>query len=138
MHLMNAYVIWKFARNIGGAKKVLVDLAGKSREAFLASGFYNFPTFPQLVPDLKQLVANDPKANPQDKYAIFTDADKWTVNVGYPGYANGAIDEIWKERVLPKMFADAASGRLTPEAALDLYSGQTAKIFDKWRARRKV
>lgn len=138
MHLMNAYVIWKFARNIGGAKKFLVDLAGKSREAFLASGFYNFPTFPQLVPDLKQLVANDPKANPQDKYAIFTDADKWTVNVGYPGYANGAIDEIWKEWLLPKMFADAASGRLTPEAALDLYSGQTAKIFDKWRARRKV
>lgn len=138
MHLMNAYVIWKFARNIDGAKKFLVDLAGHSRDAFMASGFYNFPTYPQLVPDLKQLVANDPKGSPPDKYSIFTDADKWTVNVGYPGYANGAIDEIWKGWLIPKMFADAASGRLTPEAALDLYAAQSAAIFDKWRARRKV
>jgi multiple sugar transport system substrate-binding protein len=37
MHLMNAYAIWKFARNIDGAKKFLVDLAGASRNAFLAS-----------------------------------------------------------------------------------------------------
>jgi multiple sugar transport system substrate-binding protein len=138
MHLMNAYVIWKFARNIDGAKKFLVDLAGHSRDAFMASGFYNFPTYPQLVPDLKQLVSNDPKGSPADKYAIFTDADKWTVNVGYPGYANGAIDEIWKGWLIPKMFADAASGRLTPEAALDLYAAQSSAIFDKWRARRKV
>ena len=138
MHLMNAYVIWKFARNIDGAKRFLVDLAGASRDAFLASGFYNFPTFPQLVPDLQKLVANDPKAVPPDKYAIFSDADKWTVGVGYPGFANGAIDEIWKGWLIPKMFADAASGRLTPEAALDLYSGQVNDIFGKWRALKKV
>lgn len=138
MHLMNAYVIWKFARNIDGAKKFLVDLAGQSRNAFLASEFYNFPTFPQLVPDLKQLIANDPKANPTDKYNIFTDADRWTVNVGYPGYASGPIDEIWKEWLLPKMFADAASGRLSPEDALDMYANQSKLIFDKWRARKKA
>jgi multiple sugar transport system substrate-binding protein len=138
MHLMNAYVIWKFARNISGAKRFLVDLAGASRDAFLASGFYNFPTFPQLVPDLQKLVANDPKAVPPDKYAIFSDADKWTVGVGYPGYANGAIDEIWRGWLIPKMFADAASGRLTPEAALDLYSAQVNDIFGKWRSLKKV
>ena len=66
------------------------------------------------------------------------DADKWTVNVGYPGYANAAIDEIWKDWLIPKMFADAASGRLTPEAALDLYSEQATQIFKKWRAQKKV
>ncbi len=138
MHLMNAYVIWNFARNIGGAKKFLVDLAGHSRDAFMASGFYNFPTFPQLVPDLQQLVANDPKATPSDKYAIFSDASKWTVPVGYPGYANAAVDEIWKEWIVPRMFADAASGRLTPEASMDLYSGQVAEIYKKWQGLRKV
>ena len=138
MHLMNAYVIWKFARNIDGAKRFLVDLAGASRDAFLASGFYNFPTYPQLVPDLQKLVAMDPKAVPADKYAIFSDADKWTVGVGYPGYANGAIDEIWKGWLIPKMFADTASGRMTPEAALDLYSNQVNQIFAKWRGLKKV
>jgi multiple sugar transport system substrate-binding protein len=138
MHLMNAYVIWNFARNIDGAKRFLVDLAGQSREAFLASGFYNFPTYPQLVPDLQKLIASDPKATPADKYAIFSDASQWTVGVGYPGYANGAVDEIWKEWIVPRMFADAASGRLSPEAALDLYAGQVNEIYKKWQARRKV
>ena len=138
MHLMNAYAIWKFARNIDGAKKFLVDLAGASRSAFLASEFYNFPTYPQLVPDLQQLIVRDAKAQPPDKYAIFSDADKWTVGVGHPGYANGAIDEIWKEWIIPRMFADAASGRLTPEASLDLYAGQVDEIYAKWRKLRKV
>ncbi len=46
MHLMNAYVIWKFAKNLDGAQQFLVDLAAESRNAFLASRFYNFPTFP--------------------------------------------------------------------------------------------
>jgi multiple sugar transport system substrate-binding protein len=131
-------VIWKFAQNIDGAKRFLIDLAGQSRAAFLASGFYNFPTFPQLVPDLQTLIANDPRATPPDKYAIFSDADRWTVGVGHPGYASAAIDEIWKEWVVPRMFADVASGRRTPEAALDLYSAQVDAIYAKWRARRKV
>ena len=138
MHLMNAYVIWKFSRNIDGAKKFLVDLAGESRNAFIASGFYNLPTYPQLISDVNTLIGHDPKATPPDKYKIFTDAAKWTINVGYPGYANAAIDEIWKSWLIPRMFADAASGRLSPEAALDLYAGQSIKIFDKWRIQHKV
>jgi multiple sugar transport system substrate-binding protein len=138
MHLMNAYVIWKFAKNIDGAKKFLVDLTAESRNAFLASQFYNFPTYPQLVPDLAKLVANDPKGKPANKYQIFQDASKWTVNVGYPGYANAAIDEIFKTWLIPRMFADAASGRHTPEVALDMYAGQVVNIYDKWRALGKV
>jgi multiple sugar transport system substrate-binding protein len=138
MHLMNAYVIWKFAKNIDGAKKFLVDLTAESRNAFLASQFYNFPTYPQLVPDLAKLVANDPKGKPENKYQIFQDASKWTVNVGYPGYANAAIDEIFKTWLIPRMFADAASGRHTPEVALDMYAGQVVNIYNKWRALGKV
>ncbi len=138
MHLMNAYVVWNFAENIEGAKQFLVDLTGQTRQAFSASSFYNFPTYPQLVPDLPMQLANDPRANPADKYKILTDAGKWTVNVGYPGYANGAIDEIFREWLLPRMFADAASGRMTPEAALDMYSGKINDIYEKWRGRRKV
>jgi multiple sugar transport system substrate-binding protein len=138
MHLMNAYVIWRFSQNIDGAKRFLIDLTGESRNAFIASGFYNFPTYPQLEPDLNKLISSDPRAKPADKYKIFTDAAKWTINVGYPGYSNAAIDEIWKGWLIPRMFADAASGRLTPEAALDMYAGQSNKIFEKWRALKKV
>jgi multiple sugar transport system substrate-binding protein len=138
MHLMNAYVIWKFSKNIDGAKRFLVDLAAESRNAFLASRFYNFPTFPQLVPDLAALLGNDPKANPADKYKVMQNAASWTVNVGFPGYANAASDEIFSTWLIPKMFADVASGKLAPDAALDQYSGQVAAIYDKWHKLGKV
>jgi multiple sugar transport system substrate-binding protein len=138
MHLMNAYVVWKFSRNIDGAQRFLVDLAGQSPAAFAASGFYNFPTFPQLVPDLARQMSRDAAGKPADKYAVLADAADWTINVGYPGFANAAIDEIWKGWLVPRMFADTASGRLSPEAALDLYAAQAAAIHAKWRERGKV
>jgi multiple sugar transport system substrate-binding protein len=138
MHLMNAYVIWKFSKNIEGAKKFLVDLTAESRDAFRASQFYNSPTYPQLVKDLNSLIAKDPKSNPTDKYQLFTDASKWTVNVGYPGYSNAAIDEIFNTWLIPNMFADVASGKLQPQSAMDMYAGQVERIYDKWRRRGKV
>jgi len=60
------------------------------------------------------------------------------VPLGYPGYANAAVDEVLKEWIVPRMFADVASGRLTPEASMDLYSGQVAEIYRKWQGLRKV
>jgi multiple sugar transport system substrate-binding protein len=135
---MNAYVVWKFSPNIDGAQRFLVDLAGQSAAAFAASGFYNFPTFPQLVPDLARQMSRDAAGKPADKYAVLADAADWTINVGYPGFANAAIDEIWKGWLVPRMFADTASGRLSPEAALDLYAAQAATIHAKWRERGKV
>jgi multiple sugar transport system substrate-binding protein len=72
-HVMDVYVIWKFAENIEGAKQFLVDYIGNFRRGFLASELYNFPCFPQKVPDLKPLVANDPKAKPPDKYKVLDD-----------------------------------------------------------------
>jgi multiple sugar transport system substrate-binding protein len=53
------YVIWRFAENIEGAKRFLVDYAANLRRAFLASGFQNMPGLPGAVPDLAGLVAND-------------------------------------------------------------------------------
>lgn len=138
MHLMNAYVIWKFAKNIEGAKKFLVDLTAESRNAFRASQFYNFPTYPQLVPDIQTLIAKDSKASPADKYQVFRDANKWTINVGYPGYSNAAIDESFNSWLIPNMFADVASGKLSPDSAMAQYAGELSRIFDKWRGRGKV
>src|SRR5689334_23440698 len=39
-HVMGVYVIWKFAENIDGAKKFLVDYIGNFHEAFVNSQFY--------------------------------------------------------------------------------------------------
>ena len=137
-HLLDVYVIWKFADNIKGAKKFLVDFVGDSREVFLASQFYNFPCFPQTVPDLQALIAADPKAVPANKYKVFRDVTEWTVNLGYPGYANAATDEIYKTWLISTMFATCASGRMSPEDALDEADKICRDIFLKWNTQGKV
>ncbi len=137
-HLLDVYVIWKFAANIDGAKQFLVDYVGDFREAFLASQFYNFPCFPQTVPDLKSLLANDPKADPRDKYNVLADVSEWITNVGFPGHANAAIDEIFSNWTLSTMFAQAARGKMRPQDALNAAHHEVVAVFDKWRARGLV
>ncbi|MGH7388894.1 MAG: ABC transporter substrate-binding protein [Candidatus Rokuibacteriota bacterium] len=134
-HVMNCYVIWKFAKNIDGAKKFLIDHTMNFREAFLASEFYDFPCFARTVPDLKKAIANDPKAHPPNKYKVMEDVLEWATNVGYPGYANAAIDEIFNTWVINVMMAKAASGSATPEEALKEAQAACKRIFAKWKDR---
>ena len=61
-HVMDVYVIWKFAENIDGAKKFLVDYVGNFRQAFVNGEFYDFPCFQRTVPDLKQLTQQRPQS----------------------------------------------------------------------------
>ncbi len=134
-HVMSVYVIWKFAENIEGAKQFLVDYIGNFRKAFLASEFYNFPCFPDTVPDLKTLIAYDPKADPPDKYKVLGDVQEWATNVGYPGYANAAIDEIYGTYLITTMFEKAAKGEATPEDAIKEAEAKCKHIFATWKER---
>ncbi len=132
-HVMDVYVIWKFAENIEGAKKFLVDYIGNFKQGFMASEFYNFPCFPKTVPDLKQLISRDSKAKPADKYAVMSDVLDWATNVGYPGYANAAIDEVFSTWVVNTMFAKAATGAETPEDAIKQGEAACKRIWAKWK-----
>jgi multiple sugar transport system substrate-binding protein len=132
------YVIWNFAENIEDAKRFLVDCVASSQPAFLASGFQNMPSFPDAMPDLASVVANDANASPPDKYSLLAAAPTWTTNVGYPGYANPAIGEIYDEGLIPTMCARAATGQLTPEEALDQADQEVRRIFAKWQERGKI
>jgi multiple sugar transport system substrate-binding protein len=137
-HVMDVYAIWNFAQNIDGAKKFLVDYIGNFRDGFLASEFYNFPCFPGTVPDLQQLIAHDPKATPPDKYAVLGDVLDWATNVGYPGYANAAIDEVFNTWVVNTMFAKAATGTLSPEDALSEAEAACKRIWAKWQEKGAI
>jgi len=135
-HVMNVYVIWKFAENIAGAKKFLVDYVGNFHRAFEASEFYNFPCFPKQVPDLKQMVQHDSKGKPPDKYAVLADSLDWATNVGYPGYSNAAIDDIYSQWIVNNMFAKAAQGVMSPEDAVKEAEAKARDIFAKWKERK--
>jgi multiple sugar transport system substrate-binding protein len=132
-HVMSCYVIWQFAENKEGAKQFLMDLVNGFSTAFNASEFYIFPCFPATVPDIKTRLANDPKAVPNNKYAVLGDVLTWATNVGYPGYATAAIDEAFNTFVIPTMFAKAARDEMSPEAAVAAADTELRRIFDKWK-----
>jgi multiple sugar transport system substrate-binding protein len=134
--VMGVYVVWKFAENIPGAKKFLVDYVGNFRQAFVNGEFYDFPCFQRTVPDLKQLLSKDKKAQPPDKYKVLEDVLNWATNVGYPGYANAAIDEIYQKWIINVMFAKAAQGVLSPEDAVKEAEAECKRIWEKWRERK--
>ena len=137
-HVMSVYVIWKFAENIDGAKKFLVDYVGNFHQAFEKSEFYNFPCWPKQVADLKQIVAKDAKGLPPDKYAVLGDSVDWATNVGFPGYSTAAIDDGYSTWVLNTMFAQAATGTLSPEAAVKEAEEKYKKIWEKWAERKLI
>ena len=131
-HVMNCYVIWKFAENIDGAKQFLIDLVGSFGSVFRQSEFYNFPCYPSTVPDLTQLLADDPKADPPGKYKVLTNVLDWSTNVGYPGYATAGIDEVFNTFVIPTMFARVARGEASPEDAASAAHKEVERIFARW------
>ena len=136
--VVDTFSIWRFAKNIEGAKQFLVDYTGQSREEFLATKYRFSQAFPGAILDLETLVSNRPDTNPPDKYQALASTEEWSTNHGHPGYYNPAISEIYRSGLIPKMFIAAATGKMTPEEALTQADQEVRKIYDKWRTLGKV
>jgi multiple sugar transport system substrate-binding protein len=132
-HVMNCHVIWEFAENKEGAQKFLIDYMDHFHEGFAAGQFYNFPCFPSTVPDLQKEIANDPRANPADKYKVLGNVLDWATNVGYPGYASAGISEAFSTWVIPTMFASVARGDQSAEDAAKAAEAEYKRIFARWK-----
>jgi len=138
-HVMGAYVVWKFARNKRMAQKFLADLEIKYIGAFENSKLYNFPSWPASVPNIARRVERDPVAKPPGKYKILAEiAEKHTLNPGWPGNTNAAIDEIINKFMIPQMVAEVAQGKRTPEEAAKVYDLSFRRIFQRWRNLGKI
>jgi multiple sugar transport system substrate-binding protein len=141
-HVMGVYVIWKFAKNKEAAKKFLVDQELGYQEHFQQSKFYNFPGWIGAVkggfPAIRKMAAGD-KHKPAGKYTVLTTiAEKYTTNVGFPGYSNAVIDEVFNRYLIPQMFARVAQGKSTPEDAVRDYAREFTAINRKWRNQKLV
>ena len=137
-HVMGCYVIWKFAKNKRAASKFLVDLEVQYTGAFENSRFYNFPSFPGSVRNLSRRLERDPHT-PKGKYKILETINKrYTYNVGYPGFSNAAMDEVFNKFLIPQMFAEVAQGKRTPDDAARAYQREIGRIFAAWRKRKKI
>ena len=137
-HVMGCYVIWKFAQNKPMARKFLVDLEVKYTGAFENSRFYNFPAWPNSVRNIPVRLRRDPN-QPAGKYVVLDEINqKYTKNVGYPGFSNPAIDEVFNKFLIPQMFAEVAQDKRTAADAAKEYDRQLREIFQKWRNRGKL
>ena len=139
-HVMGCYVVWKFAKNKPAAEKFLADLCINYKAATNASKLYNFPSFPGAYP-FEQIykTAKADAHKPRGKYTILTTiAKKYTHNVGYPGYSNAAINELFVTYVIPQMFAEVAQGKSSAEDAVNAANRKITGIFRKWKRRGKI
>lgn len=137
-HAVFVSMIPSHARNPDTAKEFLLHLVNNYAEATRQSEFYTFPAWSSTVPDLfaegGPLDADPYGSEPPDKLAPLKGAEDWTVNLGWPGYANAAIGEVFRTFPLSTMMARAARRELSPADAVAEAERAIVPIFDKWRA----
>jgi len=81
-------------------------------------------------------VEREPRAGTPEQ--VLDDVLAWTANLGYRGYSNAAVEEIFNTGALNEMVGKAASGAETPERALDIAHAHCEKVRANWRARGEV
>jgi multiple sugar transport system substrate-binding protein len=141
-HVMGIFVVWRFAQNRSAAVKFIADIQKNYAPHFRESEFYNFPAFPNAVRGgfraMRRQAARD-QHRPLGKYTVLTTiAQRYTTNVGHPGFANAAIDETFNTFLIPQMFAAVARGQMTAEEAARDFHNRIGSIFIKWRRLGKV
>jgi multiple sugar transport system substrate-binding protein len=134
-HVMGVHTIWKFAQEKALAKKYIRDQQLQYIGHFLNSKFYNFPAWPKAVPNIKKKLQRDPSG----KYTVLDKISRTaTTNVGFPGYSNAAIDEVFNTWLIPQMFAQVAQGNKSAAESVRDTTTEVRRIFRKWRARGKI
>jgi multiple sugar transport system substrate-binding protein len=137
-HVMHTYMIWKFAQNKREARKFLTDLEVTYTGAFLNSKYYNFPSWPRSVKNVRVRLRRD-DAQPRGKYMILDRISRrYTHNVGHPGFTNAAIGEVFDNFLIQNMFAEVARGQRSAADAARDYHRRIDRVFAKWRRRGKI
>jgi multiple sugar transport system substrate-binding protein len=135
-HVMYNWIVPNHAANPEAAKEFLLHYTGNLGVVAWHSKLYDFPAYPDVVPDLGTWLSADPYgAQPPDKLALLENAVDWSTNIGYPGTANTAEGEVFATFVIPNMFARAARGEVSPQQAVADAEAQIIPIFDNWRTR---
>jgi multiple sugar transport system substrate-binding protein len=132
-HVTNCSAVWSFAENKEGAKQFLSDLIDSSKTVYEKSQGCNFPIYQKTVPDLIVRLENDPRAAPSYKYKELKDALHWTMNLGYPGFANPVAMEAFNTFVVPRMFMSVVKGELSPEDAARAAEAEVKRIAERWK-----
>ena len=138
-HVIQQWIIPKYAKNADAAKEFLLHYTANFPAVTYNSELYDLPGWPSLVPQVNGWLDKDPfGANPANKLSLLKTATSWSANIGYPGPSNPAVGEIFSTNVLPTMFGRAARGQVSAKDAVAEAEKQINAIFKNWRARGLV
>jgi multiple sugar transport system substrate-binding protein len=139
-HVMYNWIVPDFEGvNVSAAQEFLLHYTENLAAVTWNSKLYDFPAFPDRVPDLDGWLDDDPfGSNPPTKLQVLKTALDWATNIGHPGPASPAIGQVFGESIIPVMFAEAAQGNKTPAEAVADAETQINAIFDDWRSQGLV
>jgi multiple sugar transport system substrate-binding protein len=123
----NVFAVWKFSKNIPGAKEFILGLHEHHTEAMTASLGYNMPFLKDFYKKPMPVLGNDPKLTVlQDQLSI-------NAFFGYPGPITPAAQEVLTTFVIPDMFTRVARGGNIDEA-VNWAAGEYRRIYAKHKA----
>src|SRR5215813_14810718 len=123
----NVWAIWKFSKNVAGAKEFIQAISDSQKEAMAASRGYNLPfllgQYAKPMPGL----GNDPKL------ATLQEQGKITAFFGHPGPMSPPAQEVLTTFIVPDMFTRVARGG-NVEDTMKWGVGEVRRIYAKHKS----
>ncbi len=123
----NVWAIWKFSKNIAGAKEFIQGISDSQKEAMTASRGYNMPFMRGQYAKPMPGLGNDAKLS------ILQEQDKITAFFGHPGPMTPQAQEVLTTFVVPDMFTRVARGG-DLEETMKWGVGEIRRIYAKHKA----
>jgi hypothetical protein len=135
-HVMYNWIAPKFSTNFDAAQEFLLHYTTNLKQATYESKMYDFPGYPDQVPELDGWLDEDPftiEGDDPTKLQPLKTAVEWSTNLGYPGPASPAIGEIIGTYILPTLLARVARGEQAAQQSVEQADQECRQIFEKWR-----
>jgi len=136
-HVMYNWIAPEFSTNFDAAQEFLLHYTANLARVSYESKLYDFPGYPDQVPQMDGWLDEDPFAlegDDETKLQPLKTALDWSTNLGHPGPASPAIGEINGTFVLPNMLARVARGKQEAEQSVEQAHEECEQIFGKWRS----
>ncbi|MEM8860503.1 MAG: ABC transporter substrate-binding protein [Chloroflexota bacterium] len=143
-HVWMIYVVPLYVEEMEllAAKAFMLHLAANYNQAVYNSELYNFPAWASTTPQLyarEGWLNDDPfSVGESERLSILTDAGDIYVNLGYPGYANPAIGQVFDEKIITQMIRRVVVDNMSAEESVKIADQRTREIFEIWREKGLV
>lgn len=123
----NVWAIWKFSKNVAGAKEFIQGISDSQKDAMLASRGYNMPFMRSQYAKPMPGLGNDAKLS------ILQEQDKITAFFGHPGPMTPQAQEVLTTFIVPDIFTRVARGG-DLEETMKWGVGEIRRIYAKHKA----